>query len=417
MKAIRFDVSIPRFMVARSLGRVTEAATFGPLSSVKLRDVPEPPVPGDDWAALDVEAAGVCGTDLATLSFATSPALEPFASFPAVPGHEILARVSDRGGGGVGLDAGRRVAVDPTLSCAVRGFQGDDVCGSCRMGHPPTCGHAGEDGETRIGGRPLSRGITIGYHRDLPGGWGPRMVAHGSQLHPVPDEVGDREAVLVEPLSIGLHAVLRSPPHPDEPVLVIGSGPIALGVIWALRATGYEGEVLAQMKREHEAERARALGADDVVAPGFEAREALVETGAMAYQPLKGPEVFAGGGFPWIFDCVGSQSSLAQSLRYAAPRGTLVLLGCAAEFRNLDLTFLWARELELRGFVGYGTEEWRGERRHTFDVALELLREGNAPVGDLVTHAFPLEEYRTALSAAANHARSGAVKVVLKPQS
>ena len=116
MEALRFDVSIPRFLVARSVGRVTEAARFGPLSAVKLREVPEPDVPGEDWAALDVEAGGICGTDLANLAFTTSPSLEPFASFPAVPGHEILARVADRGRGGAGFDVGRRVAVDPSSS-------------------------------------------------------------------------------------------------------------------------------------------------------------------------------------------------------------------------------------------------------------------------------------------------------------
>jgi L-iditol 2-dehydrogenase len=305
--------------------------------------------------------------------------------------------------------------VDPLLSCRVRGHPDEEHCPSCRTGRPGTCEMAGEDGTTRVGARPLSRGLTIGYHADLPGGWGPFMVAHRSQIFPVPDELDDRSAVLVEPLSIGMHAALNAPPEPGQDVLVIGSGPIALGTIWALRASGFQGTLISQAKRDHEARLARALGAGEVVAPGDEARQALVDTGAQAYQPIVGEEVYAGGGFPLIYDCVGSPSSLSQSLRFAAPRGRIVMLGCAAMIPKLDLTFVWARELELRGFVGYGLERWRGREEHTFQITQELLVETRAPVRDLVTHVFPLDQFRTALSAAANHRRSEAVKVVLEP--
>jgi threonine dehydrogenase-like Zn-dependent dehydrogenase len=83
--------------------------------------------------------------------------------------------------------------------------------------------------------------------------------------------------------------------------------------------------------------------------------------------------------------------------------------------KKLDLSLLWARELEARGFVGYGREEWRGEELHTFDVTMRLLMEGGLPVERMVTHVFPLRQYRAALSAAANRRRSEAVKVVLVP--
>jgi threonine dehydrogenase-like Zn-dependent dehydrogenase len=157
------------------------------------------------------------------------------------------------------------------------------------------------------------------------------------------------------------------------------------------------------------------LGATDVVAPGPEARQALIDTGAGAYMPVVGPEVYSGGGFPLIYDCVGNRSSLAQSLGFASPRGRIVVIGCVAEFKKLDLTFIWARELRIRGAVGYGQETWRGERRHTFEIAHDLLLETGAPVQDMVTHAYPLDQYRDALRAAANHRKSGAVKVVLQP--
>jgi len=425
MRALHFNVSTMGFLKAKALSPILgDAVRFGSLSNLRLRDLPEPELPGPGWVYLDVLACGICGTDLSTLSFDASPALEPFGSFPAVPGHEILARVRAVGSGVTRVEPGQRVTVDPFLSCGVRGVAPAEFCMSCREGRTSTCEEAGEPGPLILpgsatggggDGEPLSPGLTMGYHRDLPGGWGERMVAHESALFPVDDALHDYTAVLTEPLSIGVHAVLNTPLDGDPDVVVLGSGPIAMGVIWALRATGFQGSITAQVKRAHEAELAQALGATNTVKPGLEAREALIATGARAYQPILGDEVFSGGGFPVVFDCVGNSGSIGQALRWAAPRGQVVLLGCAAELRRLDLTFLWAREVSLKGFVGYGTETFRGTRQHTFEVTHTLLLESAAPLRNLVTHVFPLHEYRTALSAAANHRRSGAMKVVLTP--
>jgi threonine dehydrogenase-like Zn-dependent dehydrogenase len=188
-----------------------------------------------------------------------------------------------------------------------------------------------------------------------------------------------------------------------------------MATIWALRALGFGGELVVQAKRKNETELALALGASQVVRPGDEARQVLVDRGAMAYQPLAGPEVYSGGGFPVIYDCVGSGFSLDQAMRYATPRGRIIVLGCSAKIRNLDLTFLWGRELDIRGFLCYGTENWDGNELHTFEITRELLLRKPVPVDRFVTHVFPLNEYREALKAAANRGRSGAMKVVLKP--
>jgi threonine dehydrogenase-like Zn-dependent dehydrogenase len=213
-----------------------------------------------------------------------------------------------------------------------------------------------------------------------------------------------------------VHATLNTPAF-DGPVLVIGSGPIALGTVWALRATGYAGELLAQTKRPHEARLAERFGASGVVTPGDAAREALIETGAQAYMPIVGGEVYAGGGFPLIFDCVGSAQSLEQTFRYAASRGRIVVLGNAARMRKLDLTFLWYRELEVRGYVCYGRERFRGADRHTFQVTHDLMLETGTPLQEMVTHVFPLEQYRDALATAFNRRRTGSVKVLLDPKA
>lgn len=91
------------------------------------------------------------------------------------------------------------------------------------------------------------------------------------------------------------------------------------------------------------------------------------------------------------------------------------MLGCAAEIRKLDLTFVWAHELDIKGFVCYGREVWRGGHAHTFQVTHDLLVETRAPVSEMVTHVYPLGQVRDALSAAANRRKSGSIKVLLDP--
>lgn len=415
MRAVTFNVTVPGFLLGKGLGRFTESAVFGRLSGVRLGEIPEAALPGDDWVRLQVLKAGICGTDIGTLTYKASPAMEPFGSFPAVPGHEVLARVLETGPAVRSVEPGQRVAVDPMISCTVRGYPGQHQCRSCTEGLHCTCERMGEEGLLEVGGRRLRRGATIGFQSDLPGGWGERMIVHESQLFPVDDRLGDRAAVLIEPLAVGMHAVLQTRPWAEGPVLVVGSGPIALGTIWSLRAAGFRGEVVAQIKRGHEAALARKLGASHVVSPGDEARQALIDTGAQAYMPIVGEEVYAGGGFPLVFDCVGSGHTIKQCLRYATPRGRIVMLGCAAEIPKLDLTFVWARELQVKGFVGYGIEEWQGGRAHTFQITHDLLVETGAPVEDMVVHEFPLRQYRDALSTAANRRRTGSIKVLLDP--
>lgn len=434
MKAVEFNVTVPGYLLTKGLGGVTDSVVHGGPSGLNLVDRPAPTLPGDDWVRLEVLLAGICGSDLGNLSFRSSPAMEPFGSFPAVLGHEILARVTEVGSAVQGLSVGQRVVVDPMLHCETRGYKPDSWCPSCTSGLHGTCEMAGEEGPLQVDGKPLARGLTIGYHADLAGGWGEQMVAHKRQVFPVPDGLDDRVAVLTEPLAIGVHAVLGSRAlNSDGPILVIGSGTIAFAAIWALRALGFEGPIHAQAKRPHEVELARRLGADATVTPGDQAREALIGTGAMAYMPIVGDEVYSGGGYKLIFDCVGSGQTIKQALRYGSPRSEIILLGCAAEIKKLDLTFVWARELNVKGFVGYGAEDPPGTEApgeavdvrafgagigrppHTFDITLDAMLARPELLEGMVTHVLPLAQYRDALRIASNHRKTGAVKVVLQP--
>ncbi|MFO7246533.1 MAG: zinc-binding dehydrogenase [Thermaerobacter sp.] len=406
MQGLVYRLSLPRVAVARLLGGRVPWLLYGPLGPVRLETLPDPQLPGDDWAVVRPVLAGVCGTDLGVISARTSPAASPFSSFPAVLGHEVVGRI-ERAGPGVSLPPGTRVVVDPSLSCEIRGYE--PACDRCAEGWPYLCANAAE-------GR-FGPALITGYCAALPGGWGERMLAHRSQLFTVPDEVADERAVLVEPLAIGLHAVLRRRPGDGDRVLVIGAGTIGLCLLAALRMLGLRAHVTVAAKHGVQADLARALGADHVVPPSRLADDARQRLGARGYKPILGRTVYRGG-YDVVYDCVGSRRSLDDALRLAREGGAVVVVGGAGEIPWLDWTFVWMRELDVIGAAGYGLEHVNGRVKHTFALVLEgLAAHPDLPVERMVTHRFALAQYRQALAAALDRRRSGAVKIVFAPQA
>jgi L-iditol 2-dehydrogenase len=408
MRAIVFDLSLARYALGKALGKQLPSLYWGPLSCVSLREVPEPPLRGAAWTKIAVESSGFCGSDLSTVLLKMSPALSPFSSFPAVLGHEIFGRLSEVGAEAraAGFKEGDRVAVNPAFGCRVRGLS--PLCPACASGHPATCHRAGQ----ASGG--LAPGFTIGYHRDLPGGFSDVVAAHTTQLHRVPDGVPDARAVLTEPLSIGLHGVLHRPPRDDEQVLIIGGGMIAYAVLAALRLSGRRCRVAQLVLVPFQAELARALGADDVIVASTEnALERVVElTGAQRHKPILGRDVLTGG-FAVTFDCVGTPQSLRDALAYTRSQGTIVMVGACGMVPKIDLTSIWAKELNIQGTYYYAPES---DGRHTIDIATELLAsDGASMVDKLITHSFPLEKYREAIVANIDRGKSKAMKTVFKP--
>jgi threonine dehydrogenase-like Zn-dependent dehydrogenase len=406
VQALVFDLSLPRYALARAFGKRVPQLHYGRLSCLSLRDVPTPTLRGPDWARLRVARAGVCGSDIATLLFKMSPSMTPFSSTPCVLGHEIFGHLDQVGDAARadGLREGDRVVINPFFGCAVRGLA--PPCPSCARGEICTCHRAG-DGST------LAPGVCIGYHRDLPGGFGEHVIAHRTQIVKVPDAVPDARAVLLEPLAIGLHAALRRPPDDGERVLIIGGGMIAFAVLAALRLAGRRAHVTLLALADYQLAAARALGADEALRPGPELVERVVQlTSARRHKPILGRDVLTGG-FDVTYDCVGSRASLDDALAFTAAGGTVVMVGAAGKLDGLDLTALWSRELKLVGAVGYASEQHGARRRDTFDLTRELVSgDAGRAVDALVTHELPLARYEEALVANIQRERHRAIKTV-----
>lgn len=399
-RGVEYRFSIPKYLGARTLGKRLPAFTYGPLSALCLKELPEPDLRGERWALLRPILSGVCGTDLGIITAKTSMALEPFASFPSVLGHETVARVVRAGAGVSRAAPGDRVVVDPFLHCAVRGLE---PCPSCARGETSLCRNFAH-GE-------LPPGMIAGACAGVPGSWSEAMLAHDSQLFPVPAGLSDEKAALVEPLSVSLHAVLKAAPAGDARVLVIGGGAIGQCTVASLRLLGSRAHVTLLARYPFQREFGRLLGADATPASASALDAATGITGARLYKPTLGPPV-ADWGFDVVFDCVGSRTSIDGGLRVTRQGGCFVLLGAAGLISRLDWAFVWSREIRVLGSCGYGREVWEGTPRHTFEVAMELLlRRPEYPIERLITHVFPLEAYREALHTALSRRESQALKV------
>lgn len=388
----RFAATPLNYRALRLVGGRLPRLARGWMPWVGLDRYAPPALPGPDWVRLRPILAGVCGTDIALLTGKASAAMSPFASFPAVLGHEIVARVAE---------SGERVVVDPLLGCVPRGLE---PCAPCARGEAGLCLRTAEGS--------ISPAPMLGFCRDLPGGWSEEIVAHASQLHPVPDGLSDEAAVLVEPLSVALHAVLAAPPPAGERVLVIGAGTIGLCAAAALRLVAPEAEVTVVARHPAQRDLAARFGAHVASDPLVAAVE---RAGARRHRPLVGEDVLTGG-FGQVYECVGSAAAIDAALRTAAPRGRVVILGGPAIIGGLDWTLAWTRELRIEGSYVYGTERGLPDAPHTMHAALRLLAgRPELPIGELVTHRFRLDEWRHAMAAALDRRRSGAVKVVLAP--
>ena len=226
------------------------------------------------------------------------------------------------------------------------------------------------------------------------------MVAHESQIHPVPDDLDDDAAVMVEPAACAVHGVMGVE---GRTVLVMGAGTLGLCSIAALRRFTTPGTLIASAKHPEQRTWARELGADVVINPSETRRMVRRTTGSL--------RVGAGlsGGVDVVVDCVGSGASLTEAMAVVRPGGTVVMVGMPSTV-TVDLTPLWHREINVRGSYAYGTERYEGAPRRTFDLAFELV--AGARLGRLVTARYPLDRYREAIDHAANAGSRGAVKIV-----
>ncbi|HEX6566633.1 MAG TPA: zinc-binding alcohol dehydrogenase family protein [Chthoniobacterales bacterium] len=295
-----------------------------------------------DEALVRVHRIGVCGTDLHAFR-----GNQPFFTYPRILGHELGVEVLDLGGQGEGIRAGQYCAVEPYLNCG--------TCIACRRGKPNCC----------------VKLAVLGVHVD--GGMREALVVPIRKLHPSKNLTVEQLA-LVETLAIGCHAVDRAGLEKGEFALVIGAGPIGLGVMQFAIEAGAQVIVLDINSQRLEFCRSRLSVPYTIDASRENVLEALVEITA--------------GDLPTaVFDATGNGRSMASAFAYPGNGGRLIFVGL---FQG-DVTFndpnFHRRELTILAS--------RNARPADFSRIISLIEAKRIDTSPWITHRAPLSEVVT----------------------
>ncbi len=394
MKALVFKRSPSKYAITKAVSSLSERFVAS-ASSLSFSDGYSLAPPTPNYLACDVIASGICGSDLGLVGASSSRYFEPLASFPFVPGHEVVAMTSEfPGREGTPL----RVVLEPLLGCSARGIA--ELCRYCAIGNTEMC--------LNVTAGDLQAGLQTGYCASTGGGWSERFYAHPSQLHLVPEEMSDTEALMVEPYACALHSVLSGAGVEGDKVCVIGSGTVGLLTLAALAATAPASEITALARYSHQAAIATSYGAQ--IARTTEELRRIARTKVRTM--MVGNRIT--GAFDVTYDCVASPESIETALEVTRPGGTVVLSGMPTSAK-IDLSALWHKQITLRGSYAYGTEHHHGASTRTFDLALAEVSKAN--LGRLVSLVYPLEDYEEAINHARNAGRRGAVKIAFDPRA
>jgi (R,R)-butanediol dehydrogenase / meso-butanediol dehydrogenase / diacetyl reductase len=401
VQALLLSISPARFAVLQPFKMLSETFCYrGPLSVLKLAEIPDPKLPSPEWVIIKTRLCGFCGSDLNLIFLRDSPTAMPFTSFPCVPGHEFCGEIIEAGSDAKNWKSGEFVVVSPGLNCDTRGIS--PACRACAMGRPGNCENFAEGS--------LSPGLFTGICKDVGGGFAEYTVAHKSQLFRIPEGVTQESAVLNEPLAVGLQAVLDNMPASGEKVLIIGGGVIGAMVVKSIRALGPMCDITVAEPSPFAAAYVMESGADRTVTGDLIDAAAEI-TGARSYKPMLRARIPMGG-FDRVYDTVGHQKTVNASMRVLAAGGTLSLIGIGNDIR-LDMTPLWLKIQTIKGCYGYGFNKTQSGERHAFEIALDLIDKKKVRVDDMLTHTFALSEYQKMIGVNIMKAKNRAIKTAV----
>jgi threonine dehydrogenase-like Zn-dependent dehydrogenase len=331
------------------------ASVFEGDGRLSVRDIPKPE-PGPGEVLVEVEACGICGSDVQIISVPPGHPSTP----PVVIGHEFVGRVRAVGPGVTGVELDSRVVVDPDPKCG--------VCTSCRAGRPANCSNI----------------VALGVHRD--GALAELVTTPLNTIYPISDAVPAELAALVEPLACVVNGTNRAAVRPGESVVVFGAGAIGCLFIAVLKSAG-AGRIISVEPSRERARVARAMGADEVVTPDeWASRRADVL-----------PE-----GADVVVDAVGSV--LPQAIDAAAMGARVIVFGMNGNARPP----VHQIEIVEKGLSILGSYI----SNFTFPAAIRLVESGGLDLRPMITAQIPLEETEAGIA----RLRSGeAVKIVIRP--
>ncbi len=341
-----------------------KTAYFTAPHQVEVADAPEPRCQSSEDALVAIDRVGVCGSDIHY--YLDGRIGDQALRYPATVGHECSGTVLAAGPAVKHLRAGDRVAIDPAFPCR--------QCDQCRAGRFHTCRNL----------------LFMGVPGQAPGALAERSVVPAGCCFKVPDSVSLDAAMLVEPLSVALHAVRLAELAAGMKIAVLGTGPIGLSVLLCAKAISPCTAVATDLLHERLAI-ARRCGADATI--NARQHDVRAECTGLGF-----PE------FDVVFECSGDPACVDQGQTLLGPGGTLMLVGIpSVDAVSFNPHFMRRNELRFQNVR---------RQNGCVEPVIEMIADGRLDPAPLLTHHFPIEKVADAFELVAGY-RDGVVKAVI----
>ncbi len=294
---------------------------------------------------LKIKYVGFCGSDLNTYL-----GKNPMVKLPVIPGHEIGALIE-------AVSDGVPDTIKAGVACTVNPYTNCGYCPSCRNGRPNACQFNQTFGVQRDGA--MCEFITVPWQKVI-----------------LDKEINSRDFALVEPMSVGFHAVSRAGVTDLDIVLVIGCGMIGVGAI--VRAVLRGARVIAMDMDDSKLSLARRLGAAYTINSKIED----VHTKLQDITNGTGPDV--------VIEAVGAPVTYQTAINEVAFTGRVVCIGYAKTEIAFETKYFVQKELDIRGSRNAMPEDFR--------AVMEYMKRGTCPKEDLITAIYKPEQAQKALT-------------------
>ncbi|MDR1454914.1 MAG: alcohol dehydrogenase catalytic domain-containing protein [Tannerella sp.] len=334
------------------------------LRRMELFDVPRPDIREDTDVLIRMQAVGICGSDVHY--YVTGKIGSQVVQYPFPVGHEGAGYVEKTGVGVPSLRVGDRIAIEPAMPCG--------ACDQCLAGRPHTC-------------RKLR---FLGCPGQADGCLSEYIVMPQESCIPIPDAMRFEQATVAEPLAIGLYAARLAGAVQNKRVAVLGSGPVGLSVLAAIRLAGAASVHVTDRIDERLAIARRS---------GATATYSVVHEDAAAGIAVAEPLLL-----DLVFECCGQQEALDQAIRLLKPGGTLLIVGIPAFSRfSFPVDDLRRKEICIRNV----------RRQNGCDRdAVRMIADGSVTVDHWITHRFGLPDAQKAFDLVAGY-RDGVMKAMI----
>ncbi|MFF2481029.1 NAD(P)-dependent alcohol dehydrogenase [Paenibacillus sp. NPDC058071] len=344
---------------------VMEAAVLNKPLDIEMKTIPIP-VPKEDEALIRVHCIGVCGSDVHYYEHGRIGRY--VVEQPIILGHELAGEVVQVGASVSNIAVGDRVAVEPGVTCG--------RCEACKSGRYNLCPD-----------------VVFMATPPVDGAWAEYVAVRSDFLFKLPDAMTYEQGALLEPLSVGLHAMNRARVTPSDRILVTGLGPIGLLAVQAAQMFGVS-EIYATDVVPFRQELAKEMGVTHVIDPLHEDVTQRIH------------ELTEGRGITVVIESSGNASALSNAVKTVNRGGRIVLVGLSASSEvPLDVNAIVDGELDVLGLFRYA---------NTYPAAIQALSRSNIDIEKVITHKYPLSETKAAVEAARTQ-KDSAIKVMIYP--